>query len=153
MRNFLKRRADEYVFYLQKVRHYSPQTIKTYKGVLLEGLEYIEIEDDSSTLILDLIPYRNRLTELNKRTIYKKITIFRTFFTYLKESGLEFRVKGDETIKLPKTLPKPISTSYIEEAVAVSTLEQRVILYLFFALGIRISELCNLKVKILVKNG
>ncbi|RUM65771.1 MAG: integrase [Sulfurospirillum sp.] len=147
MRDFLKKRVSDYLHYLQKIRHYSPLTLKTYKSVLFEGLEYVLIDEQGKIIVVDLIPYRNRLVNLNKRTIYKKITIFRSFFEYLKEDGFECKLKGDESIKLPKTLPKPISLQHLNEALDVATLEERVILYLFFALGIRISELCSLKVK------
>jgi len=147
MKDFLKKQIDEYLFYLQKVRHYSKQTLKTYQGVLQEGIEYIDIDDEDNRLIIDLIPYRSRLLDLNKRTIYKKITIFRSFFNYLRDRGYELKIKGDESIKLAKTLPKPILTNYLDEAFKVATFEERVMLYLFYTLGLRIGELCNLKVK------
>ncbi len=147
MRNFLKEKASEYLFYLENIRHYSPLTISTYKRVLDESLKYVDIEEDESKIQINLIPYRNRQIGLKRRTIYKKITIFRSFVRYLNESSFDVVLIGDDSIKIPKTLPKPIPTNYIDEALSKATKQERLILYLFYTLGIRISELCNLKVK------
>jgi integrase/recombinase XerC len=62
------------------------------------------------------------------------------------------KLLNDDSIKIPKTLPKPISLKHINEALELATLQERVILTLFFTLGVRISELKAIKVKDIEKN-
>ncbi len=147
MKNLFKNKIDSFLDFLLNVQGYSPNTIKTYKLNLNEALKYIYIEIQDEKYIFDLIPYRMKLIGKNRKTIYKKISIFRSFVNYLKDNGEFLIVKNDEFIKISKTLPKPISTSYIKEALDISDSDDRLMILMFYTLGIRISELSNLKIK------
>jgi len=147
MKNFFLQKSDEFLSYLQNIRGYSPLTIKTYRLNLKEALRYVDIELIDEVYKINLIPYRNRLTSLNKKSIYKKITIFRSFSSYLNENNITIKLIGDDSIKVPHTLPKPISDTHINEALSKCDNDERVIIYLFYTLGVRISELISLKLE------
>ncbi len=152
MIDFFQTKISEYLNYLVKIRHYSPLTIKTYEGVLKEALKYIEFTQIESGYEINLLPYRHTIHGLHKKSIYKKITIVRSFVTYLKKNGVEVKLIGDERIKLPKNLPKPVNEQIIQEALASCNEDERLILYLFYGLGVRIGELVGLKLEAITKN-
>ena len=152
MKSFFKEKIESYLYFLENVRKYSPNTIKTYRLNLFESIEYVGIEFLDDIYEIDLIPYRMQLISKNKKTIYKKVSIFRSFTNYLRDEGIAIHLKNDENLKISKTLPKPISKQHITEALNVCDSDDRVLLLLFYTLGIRLSELSNLK-KEDIKNG
>jgi integrase/recombinase XerC len=147
MKNFFLQKSDEFLSYLENIRGYSPLTIKTYRLNLKEALSYVDIEFVDKVYKINLIPYRIKLTSLKKKSIYKKITIFRSFSSYLSENGITIKLIGDDSIKVVQTLPKPISDTHINEALSRCDNDERVIIYLFYTLGVRISELISLKLE------
>ena len=56
------------------------------------------------------------------------------------------KVIGDESIKIPQGLPKPIDEIYIEEVLQHVTLEEKLLIFMLYGLGIRISELSKLEI-------
>ncbi len=147
MQNFFLQKVDEYLFYLKNIRGYSENTIRTYGLNLREALRHVQIEKSKESYTLNLIPYRTTLVTKSKKTIYKKVTIFRSFCHYLNESNIAVKLVGDESIKLNQTLPKPVSTKHIEEALSLCDSEQKLIIMLLYSLGLRISELVTLKLE------
>ena len=147
MKNFLQTKADAYLLYLEKARGYSHHTIRTYRLNLTEALEFVDITQEAKKLVVNLIPYRTILVGKNKKTIYKKVTIFRSFCHYLRENDVDIVLRGDDSIKLGQTLPKPVSQKHIEEALTLCDSEEKLIIYLLYALGLRISELVNLRLE------
>ena len=147
MKSFFQKKLDAYLFYLENIRGYSSHTIRTYRLNLSEALQHIEIQKEGKKTILNLIPYRAKLVGKHKKTIYKKVTIFRSFCHYLHENEMEIVLVGDDSIKLGQTLPKPISQKHIQEALALCDSEEKLIIYLLYSLGLRISELVNLKLE------
>jgi len=147
MKNFFLQKSEEYLFYCEKIRGYTPDTIKTYRLNLKEAIQSVSIVEEDDKYIINLIPYRSNLVTKNKKTIYKKVTIFRSFCHYLRENELNILLKGDDTIKLGSSLPKPIEYTYIQEALSLCTREEKLLIYLLYSLGLRISELVNLKLE------
>ncbi len=147
MKKFFLKKCDEYLFYLENIRGYSPHTLRTYRLNLQEALNRVDIEEGKERYIINLIPYRTTLVTKSKKTIYKKVTIFRSFCTYLRENKVPISLVGDDSIKLGVTLPKPISNRHIMEALALCDRQERLLIYLLYALGLRISELVNLKLE------
>ncbi len=152
MTDFFQTKITEYLDYLTKIRHYSPLTVKTYMGVLNEAIKSMEIIETQNGYEINLLPYRHAIHGLHKKSIYKKVTIVRSFVTYLKKNGVEIKLIGDERIKLPKSLPKPVNEQVIQEALASCSEDERLILYLFYGLGVRIGELVGLKLEAITKN-
>ncbi len=151
MKSFLKKKIDNFLNYLH-VRGYSLNTIKTYQLNLHEALKHVHVEYQDSRYLVNLLPYRTILINKNKKTIYKKISIIRNFIKYLNQNGIKIELIFDEHINLPKTLPKPIAFEYIDKALSKIDQEERLIVLLLYSLGLRISELSNLKIED-IKNG
>ena len=139
MRNFLENEAKKFLNYVKKTK--SQQTYRTYESVLKEALNYIEFEDG----YLDITPYRLKIATQSKKTIAKKISALRSFFEFLQSEGHKFKIVGDEHIKVPKTLPKPVNIEHIKEALKLSNLEEFTAIMIIFSLGLRIGEAVNIK--------
>ena len=127
--------------YLADIRGYSDLTVKTYAMVIDESSTYIQYEDG----VLNLTPYRLQIASLNAKTISKKLSALRSFVKFMQDQGEKISLKGDSSIKVAKTLPKPISNAHIQEALTLADKDEEMIVILLYTLGIRISELCSLR--------
>ena len=136
--------SKEFLNYLKENRGYPDVTIKTYKIVLEQLKGNYKIDNASGKF--DIREFRIKMIELNKKTIVKKLSAIRSFIEFLyNQKDIEFQIVGDDTIKVPQRLPKPVENRYIEEVLSSASLLERVILYMLYGLGIRISELSNIK--------
>lgn len=133
----------EFLLHLEQNRGYSDLTIKSYDESLSEAFEHISL--DANTL--DLMPYRIKLKGLNPKTISKKLSAIRSFIRFLNENGQKIALKNDDSLKVPRTLPKPISHAHILEALEVADLAEKLLITLLYTLGLRISELAELKLE------
>ncbi len=147
MKSFFKDEISDFISYLTEVRGYSPLTAKTYFENLKEAFSYIDISREDDVWEWNLTPYRTYLKEKNKKTISKKVSIVRSFAKYLEEVGYNIFLVADDSIKVPKTLPKPIPFRHIKEALEKAKDDERVVIILIYGLGLRISEASNLKLK------
>lgn len=147
MKTLLKDKQKEFLLHIEKIKGYSDLTIKSYDESLNEAFEYIEIIEGKKHTILNLMPYRIKISSLNSKTISKKLSAIRSFVKFLNEAGLKITLKANQSIKVPKTLPKPISNDYILEALQDTSSQERVLITLLYTLGLRISELSNLEIK------
>jgi len=134
--------------YLEEIRGYSKQTIKTYK-ISLELLQKNhEIEQSKNRVVLNIMALRIKLQEHSKRSISTKISAIRSFVKYLQtHHKIDIKLKGDQSIKVPKTLPKPIDEQKIKEVIQSCNTQERVLIKTLYGLGLRISELANLELK------
>jgi len=142
----LNNKIEPFLNYLQKYRGYSNLTIRSYKETLLEAFEYVEVIDEDAHLVCNLMPYRIHIASLNPKTISKKLSAIRSFSAYLNDNGTRVVLRADETIKVAKTLPKPISHEHIMEALETAELREKLVVLMLYTLGLRISELSHLKV-------
>lgn len=142
----LKKFRNDYLNYLKNIRGYSSLTSLTYSIVLKEALDYIEIFYENEIINLNLLPYRMKIKKQSKKTVAKKISILNGYTKYLqKYKNIKLKLLNNDTIKVPKTLPKPVSHENIIKVLAESTLEQKIIILMFYSLGVRISELTHVK--------
>ena len=147
LKKLLNKQRIAFLESLEELHGYSDLTIKSYDESIKEALSIIEIEQNDSELILNLMPYRLKIAHLNAKTISKKLSAIRSFVHYLNENSIKTLLKADDSIKVAKTLPKPISHKHIMEALEVATLEERVIVVMLYTLGLRIAELSNIKLE------
>lgn len=149
LRNFLKKYVSklkkEFLESLEYHRGYSDLTIKSYDESLSEMLLFAEISQEQNHLLLNLMPYRIHIVEQNSKTISKKLSAIRSFVEYLGENKIKVVLLSDESVKVAKTLPKPIAHKHILEALELSSLEERIVVVMLYTLGLRISELSELK--------
>jgi len=139
MKKFLQKEINKFLSFVKKTK--SENTYKTYETVLKEAIDFIEIENNT----IDITPYRLHIAELNKKTIAKKVSALRSFFEFLETEGHKFKIIGDEHVKVPKTLPKPVSMEHIKKALQSATMDEYLAIMIIFSLGLRISEAAGIK--------
>ena len=145
MKKSLNKKKILFLEYLEEIRGYSDLTIKSYDESISEALNIIEISYENESIIFNLMPYRISIAELNAKTISKKLSAIRSFSTYLNENDISVVLKADDSVKVAKTLPKPISHKHIEEALSKASLQEKLVVMMLYTLGLRISELVSLE--------
>ncbi len=137
---------DDFLEYLFSIRGYSEKTVETYEVALEQMKEYCECTEDNGVVTLDIRSLRSTIADSSKKTISKKLSAIRSFVSYLNEQrDLSVSLKGDTPVRVPKTLPKPISSDIISEVMADCDLMERTVLLILYGMGLRIAELSTLK--------
>ena len=145
MKKSIDKKRVTYLESLEKLRGYSDLTIKSYDESIKEALSLVEIIQEDSQTIINLMPYRIKIAHLNAKTISKKLSAMRGFVEYLNDNGMNCVLKSDDSVKVAKTLPKPISHQHILEALQYSDIQEKLIIIMLYTLGLRISELSSLE--------
>ncbi len=141
----LNEKINNFLFYLEKVRAYAPNSIVTYKNVLLEMNCICHYYEEDKRIILDITPLRLKIVNNSKKTIAKKLSAIRSFVKFMQEQEeINIELIGDSVIKVPKTLPKPIDKKIIDEVLQTCTIKENLVITLLYGLGLRISELATL---------
>jgi integrase/recombinase XerC len=136
----------DFLDYLTNIRKYSSTTIKTYEKTLLEAAPLVEVFAEDGRIVYDIKAYRFHISSQAKKTIAKKVSTLRSFFEYKTAIGDKIRAIGDEQIKTPKSLPKPIHKEVIQKALnECQSSDEKLLLALLYSLGLRISELEHLQ--------
>jgi integrase/recombinase XerC len=147
MKTLMLSKVKEFLIHLEDERGYSDLTIKSYDEALREALSYIEIVQEEAHLLFNIMPYRIKISSLNSKTISKKLSAVRSFCEFLNDNKIAVILKADESVKVAKTLPKPISHEHILEALSHAEPLEKLIVMMFYTLGLRISEMASLEVK------
>ncbi len=152
---------DHFAGYLADERNLSPHTRAAYLRDLHEFRAFLDQNggsDRTALLKIDSFLLRRYLAELHKRnqrtSIARKLSALRTFFRYLVREGQlpGNPAEGLSTPKLNRYLPKTLSvdeaTALMERGYSNSLLDlrDRAIVELFYASGLRVSELTELNV-------
>ncbi len=145
MKKLIDKQRVDYLESLEKFRGYSDLTIKSYDESIKEALSLVEIIQEDSQTIINLMPYRIKIAHLNAKTISKKLSAMRGFVEYLNDNGMNCVLKSDDSVKVAKTLPKPISHQHILEALQYTDIQEKLIIIMLYTLGLRISELSSLE--------
>lgn len=146
MKNTLQEKGEKFLEYLLEIRGYSEATVSTYEVALRQMFENSHIYEEEGSIVLDITPYRFRIAQKNKHTIAARLTAIHAFVKYLNEQqDLLVRLIAGESIKVPKSLPKPIEAHYIQEVLDSATLEEKLLITMLYGLGLRISELSTLQ--------
>jgi len=150
-------RLEKYLNYLKYELNYSENTISEYFLHLQKFLEYLKLRNiDYLNISKDnVISYLKYLDSLNlkNRSIANKLSSLRNFYDYLLDEGLiasnVFKEVSNPKIekKLPNFLSYEEMRSIIDSIKNDSLLGARnkLIIELFYATGMRVSELVNLK--------
>ncbi|MDF1874996.1 tyrosine-type recombinase/integrase [Sulfurimonas sp. SAG-AH-194-I05] len=146
MLKLIEKYKQDFLESLEKLRAYSDLTIKSYDETLQEASQYITVFEENGLIKLNLMPYRIKMKDLNPKTISRKLSSIRSFIKYLNDNGISCTLESDDTIKVAKTLPKPIKHQHIIDALAKASLEEKLIVTMLYSLGLRISELSSLEV-------
>ena len=148
MKEKLQRLSEDFLEYLYDIRGYSEYSIITYEVALRQMMQESHFSQENNQYLLDITPFRFKIVKNAKKTIVKKLSAIRSFVKYLEDQCLmDIKLIADETIKVPQSLPKPIEESYIEEVLDKANLEEKLLISMLYGLGLRISELSNIKLK------
>ena len=150
----IKIELDSFLDYLKNIKNYSEKTVLTYKISLDKIFEISEIFEENDILYIDISKYRLKNSKtLNPKTISKEISSIKSFNNYLQDIlSKKTKLIGANTIKIPKTLPKPIDFSIIMDTLDNCEDDEKLAIEIFYSTGIRLSELSNLKITD-IKNG
>lgn len=160
----LKKLIQTYLDYCHYQKRLSSKTTKAYKTDLQQFLEYMETTD----MQLNKPNITNYITELYRqyqpRTIKRKIASVKAFFSYLEYEEIlpdnpfhKIKLKTNEPKVLPRTIPLDVLSllfitvyNYLKkpsltESQLRATTRNIAVLELLFSTGIRVSELCSLR--------
>lgn len=161
----MKTSIKNYLEYCDKQKCLDEKTLKAYKIDLNQFVSYIcssDITDISTNILEEYIGILNNTYK--PRTVKRKIASAKAFFHYLEYKEIlnnnpfnKLQLKFREPIILPKTIPIRtieifLSTIYEQLNCAKTTYQRRnslrdaAVIELLFATGMRISELCALKI-------
>ncbi|MBI4224340.1 MAG: tyrosine recombinase XerC [Deltaproteobacteria bacterium] len=157
--------ADAFLVYLKVQRHASEHTIKNYAVDLKQFCEFLQarhpeclIEKGTGLKNIDPNILRAFLGELFKNlgatSVARKLSTLRSFFDYgLKKKWVENNpAKQVKSPKVPKRVPRFLTVDEVFSLLAapkgesVLELRDKAILELFYASGLRLSELVFLKI-------
>ena len=148
MKEKIQNHAEEFLDYLLDVRGYSETSVITYEIALRQMMEVSHFYEEDGLTVLDITPFRFKIVKNHKKTIVKKLSAVRSFVKYLEDQRqLTVKLIADESIKVPQSLPKPIEETYIEEVLAKANMEEKLLIFMLYGLGLRISELSELKLE------
>lgn len=148
MKEKLYEYSEDFLDYLFEVRGYSETSIITYEIALRQMMKVSHFYEEDGLTILDITPFRFEIVKNHKKTIVKKLSAIRSFMKYLDDQRqVPVKLRGDESIKVPQSLPKPIEERYISEVLDKANLEEKVLISMLYGLGLRISELSLLKLE------
>jgi len=150
---------NEYLDYLGKIKGYSKNTIISYKTDINNYLNYHENKNNKYYDIEDYIQYLSK-NKYAKTTINRKIISISNFFKWCNnKKNLDINeLKKIKSLKTEKKLPTVLTSNYINkllDTIPISTTKEvrdRSIIELLYSSGLRVSELCNLKI-IDIKNN
>ncbi len=140
--------SEEFLDYLLDVRGYSETSIITYEIALRQMMDVSHFYEDAGITVIDITPFRFSIVKNAKKTIVKKLSAVRSFVKYLEDQcHLSMKLIADESIKVPQSLPKPIEEKYITEVLQSANLKEKLLISMLYGLGLRISELSDLKLE------
>ncbi len=140
--------SEAFLYYLFDVRGYSEVSVVTYEIALRQMLQSSHLYEEEGVVVFDITPYRFTIVKNSKKTIMKKLSAIHSFVKYLEDQCcMSVKLIGDESIKVPKSLPKPIEEQYIKEVLDRADGEEKLLVSLLYGLGLRISELSGLQLK------
>ncbi len=152
---------SEYLMHLSSERGYSPNTLAAYERDVLEFLTFNESRK-KNLLVISRRDVNTFLGALRARqnattTILRKISSLKGFYDWMQSRGI---VEDNPLLLLDlpkrrKTLPRVLSVSEMTALLNSPqlSLQDKVIVELLYACGLRVSELVNLPVKAIDQNG
>ena len=141
---------DQYLDSLEKIKNYSPNTIKSYKNDILQYLDEEVVLGEFSKYLKICSKKR-----YSKTTINRKITSIKTFLIWcIEKNYLESTsLKSVKNLKAEKKLPNVLTANYINELLDSlpskdpKDIRDKAILELMYSSGLRVSEVSNLSIK------
>lgn len=142
---------SNYLDYLEFERKLSSNTLVSYKNDLKKLDCYFKGELKNKKYS-DIQEYIGTLQDMNTRSIAHHITVINSFFNFLVNDEIinDNPCTNIASPKIPKNLPTYLTEEEVNSLLNVNLLtpydyRNKAMLELLYATGLRISELCNLK--------
>lgn len=140
------KKTDYYEIYNQKMRYlnYSDKTIKTYLYYVQQFLDNIQ----TSPTRLTSIDFQQYLNDYNFTSISQQNQIINAIrFLYKEVLNKKYDKVSFKRPRSEKKLPKVIDGEFIKDCLfKINNLKHRTILTLTYSVGLRVSEVVNLKI-------
>lgn len=151
---------NKFISYLKYEKRYSAHTITAYENDLKQFSEFCINNNNSDEIVLDSKIIRQWIVSLleNKmlaRSVKRKISALKAFYRFLRKNGFISKNPLDKIVspKMAKRLPQFVEQEKLNEFLEsieendFEDIRDKLIVELFYATGIRLSELINLKNK------
>ena len=147
---------EEYLIYINNVKNYSQNTIKSYSSDIKHYFENTESIGEFSSYLKHLNKNRYSKTSINR-----KITSIRTFLSWAVDNDYfnKNQIKNVNNLKVEKKLPNVLTASYINKLLdslpefSQKDIRDKAILELMYSSGLRVSEVSNLTLNSINKNN
>ena len=147
---------EEYLIYINNVKNYSQNTIKSYNSDIKHYFENTESVGEFSSYLKHL-----NKNNYSKTSINRKITSIRTFLSWAVDNNYfnQNQIKIVNNFKVEKKLPNVLTASYINRLLdslpesSEKDIRDKAILELMYSSGLRVSEVSNLTLNIINKNN
>lgn len=148
---------DEYIYYINNIKHYSKQTVSSYNFDLKDFLSFCNDNEITMTNITDK-DINQYISDLKIRnysvtSINRKIVCLRNFFKFyvneVNENGNNPMINFS-TLKTPKRLPKDLFKQQVKDLLIpcekkqIYAIRNQCIILLLLNTGMRVSELTSL---------
>lgn len=156
---FMEKILEQYADYLIKEKRYSLKTWRAYSDDVKSFFDYINTEDKIELSQIDYSVIRTWVVYLSENdysslSINRKISSLKSFFKFLYQRKLivEYPLAVHKSLKVDKSLQIPFSEDEMKLVLQDVNLDDYdellrvVIISVFYFLGIRKSELINLKI-------
>lgn len=142
--------VSHYSFYLKVERSLSPNTVKAYTSDILSFQDYLRGKSWNKVTAEDISNYLISLSDLlSKRSQARILSSLNSFFDYLVLEG-EREDNPASLVDAPKLgqyLPVVLSVEEIRDILdSARNSRDRAILEVLYGCGLRVSELCSLKI-------
>ena len=146
---------EEYLIYINNVKNYSQNTIKSYNSDIKHYFENTESVGEFSSYLKHL-----NKNKYSKTSINRKITSIRTFLSWAVDNNYfnQNQIKIVNNLKVEKKLPNVLTASYINRLLdslpesSEKDIRDKAILELMYSSGLRVSEVSNLTSNSINKN-
>ena len=147
---------EEYLIYINNVKNYSQNTIKSYNSDIKHYFENTESVGEFSSYLKHL-----NKNKYSKTSINRKITSIRTFLSWAVDNNYfnQNQINIVNNLKVEKKLPNVLTASYINRLLdslpesSEKDIRDKAILELMYSSGLRVSEVSNLTLNSINKNN
>ena len=148
---------QKYLNFLLIEKNLLPQTLLNYKEDFFTFKKYFPYIEDTSDLTSDDIndfTYNLSINNLKTSSIKRRISTIKNFYIFLEMEGIETNIIGKVYIpKSEKYLPQYLTIEEVDSLLNSfdiskdDELRDKAIIETIYSCGLRVSELCNLKIK------
>jgi len=146
----------EYLIYIQNVKNYSKNTIKSYSSDIKQYIKNTDTIGEFSHYLKQL-----NKNQYSKTSINRKITSINTFLYWAVDQNYfnQNDIKIVKNFRVEKKLPNVLTSSYINNLLdnlpefSEKDIRDKAILELMYSSGLRVNEVSNLNLNSVSKNN